>query len=659
MAYRWIIQPKGIITTWLFLTLAVIVACGGAAEAPAEKAAAPAQMAASEKKAEAPAQMAASEKNADAPAQMTAPEKNADAAKQMTAPKGAPKAIAPIRKPAAAAPTAAPAQSAAAPGAVPEASPPPALDSENFGGIINMSASNNPTKRSLYWGGSGLAGLGPAYNGLVEWNPEQPDTTVIRGDLADRWEVLDGGRTYIFHLNENARWHDGVPVTAADVVFSMDNMVCPNCFEISRGRPTTTGVTLIRGIYDAGSSRAIDDKTAEVELKTPDPFFLDMLSNNNAVMSPRHTVLDQGKLQEVYKSENLNGSGPFKRAEMNVDVSMVWEKNTDYWKEGYPRVDGMTHFIITEAGTLAAAFKTGQILMANYGTSTINTLQAVQLGEDMAGELTVHFAGPSGLRGLYVMVKKKPFEDQAVRKAVNLALHRQQINDILSGGRFMVGTPLPPGRWYSYTVEEAEQMPGFRELNGEKHPDDIAEARRLLAEAGYPSEGLQVELAFRDCCGYADYSALVADQLRNFLGWEVTLKAWEVAAGSQAQDAGNFQFWFQGTTYNLDTPSGALGRYEDTGPASRRSVGGNASSGWVPEGLNEVIKAIGGQPDPEKQKEMARQAHDIMLNQDTNYIGVVWTMRHWPVSNRIQNFHMHPSSYYQRKLEHIWCDPKC
>ena len=69
MAYRWIIQPKGIITTWLFLTLAVIVACGGAAEAPAEKAAAPAQMAASEKKAgaaEAPAEKAA------APAQMAA-----------------------------------------------------------------------------------------------------------------------------------------------------------------------------------------------------------------------------------------------------------------------------------------------------------------------------------------------------------------------------------------------------------------------------------------------------------------------------------------------------------------------------------------------------------------------------------------------------------
>ena len=48
-----------------------------------------------------------------------------------------------------------------------------------------------------------------------------------------------------------------------------------------------------------------------------------------------------------------------------------------------------------------------------------------------------------------------------------------------------------------------------------------------------------------------------------------------------------------------------------------------------------------------------------MLNEDTNYIGVLWTMRHWPVSNRIQNFNMHPNSYAQRKLEHIWCDPKC
>ncbi len=521
-----------------------------------------------------------------------------------------------------------------------------------------MATYSNPTKRSLYWGGSGLAGLGPSYNGLVEWDPEQSDSTVIRGDLADRWEVLDGGQTYVFHLNPNARWHDGKPVTADDVVFSMDNMVCPGCFEISKGRPTTSSIILIGGAYESGNSRAIDQLTVEVKLKHPEGDFLFMLTDNNAAMSPRHTVLDEGKLQEVYKPENLNGSGPFKRVDLTPDVSMKWEKHEDYWKEGYPRIDAMTHFVITEPGTLVAAYKTKQVLMQNFPTIPMNPLQAAELGEEMAGELTVHWDGPSGFRGLYVMTQKAPFDDPIVRRAVNLALYRQPINDIVSGGKFLLGTPLPPGRWYSYTAEEAAQMPGFRELNGDKHPDDVAEARRLLTEAGYP-EGLEVELSIRDCCGYPDAASLVADQLRRYLDWDVTLKTWETAAGSAAQDAGNFQVWFQGTTYTLDTPSGALGRYDKQGPAARRAVGGNASEGWVPDGLQALIESVGAEQDPEKKKALALQAHDIMLNKDSNYIGVQWTTLHWPVNNRIQNFNIHPSSYIQRKLEHIWCDPKC
>ena len=119
MAYRWIGQPRGIITIWLLLIMAVIVACGGAAEVPA-----------------APEAIAAPEKKAEAPKQIAAPAEKAATPKPMTAPEGAPTAIAPISKPAAAAPTAATAQSEGVPTAVPEASGPSALDSANFG-VVN------------------------------------------------------------------------------------------------------------------------------------------------------------------------------------------------------------------------------------------------------------------------------------------------------------------------------------------------------------------------------------------------------------------------------------------------------------------------------------------------------------------------------------------
>ena len=283
MPYQWLRTPKSFGITLLLLSLLFIVACGSAAEPSA------------------------------------APDTGADKAAVVPTPPS----LAPISggKPTSAPAANTGADKAAAPTVMPEPVAQPSLPAQLFGGHIPMATYSNPTKRSLYWGGSGLNGLGPSYNGLVEWDPEQPDSTVIRGDLAESWEVLDGGQTLVFHLKE-ARWHDGVPFTAEDVVFSMDNMVCPDCFEVSKGRPSTSVVNLIAGAYENGNARAIDDRTVEATLKYAEGDFLIMLTDNNAAISPRHTVLEQGKLQEVYKPENLNGSGPFIRVGLTPDVSM-------------------------------------------------------------------------------------------------------------------------------------------------------------------------------------------------------------------------------------------------------------------------------------------------------------------------------------------------
>jgi len=492
---------------------------------------------------------------------------------------------------------------------------------------------------------------------MVEWDPEDPDPSVIQGDLADSWEILDDGKTDIFHLNKQARWHDGVPVSAEEVVFSMDAMVCADCFEVLKGQRRSSTI-FFKIAYEAGMSRAIDEKTVEINLKFPVPAFLDMLSLSSIGIAPRHTVIDQGKVQHIYKSEDLNGSGPFKHLGYTADVKNEYEKNTDYWKEGLPRIDPMTHFIITDPGTLVAAFKSGQVLMKNQPTIPLNPLQAMKLGEDMAGELTVLWGGPSGMRGFQINTKKPPFNDVRVRRALHLAVHRQPVIDIISGGMHLLGTPLPPDIWYSYTSEEAAQMPGYRELNGEKHPDDLAEARRLLAEAGLPAEGMKVELATRDAVGYPDIAAIIAAQLRRDLGWDITLKVYESAAGYAEYKVGNFQFNFQGSSYNFEDPDAALARYALGGTASRRAAGGDIE-GWVAPGFQELFEAQAAEQDREKRIELVLKAHDVLLNEDNAYVGVFWSMRHWPVSNRIQNLNMHPSAYATHKLERIWCEPKC
>ena len=91
---------------------------------------------------------------------------------------------------------------------------------------------------------------------------------------------------------------------------------------------------------------------------------------------------------------------------------------------------------------------------------------------------------PDNPRGVMMNTKKKPFDDPRVRKAMNLILHRQPVIQTITAGRGFMGTPIPCGSAGASPARRLLQMPGMRELNGEKHPDDIAEAQRLMLEAG-------------------------------------------------------------------------------------------------------------------------------------------------------------------------------
>ena len=168
-----------------------------------------------------------------------------------------------------------------------------------------------------------LSVLAPLYNGLVESDPETDDQTDIRGDLAERWELSADGLSYTFFLHENARWHDGVPVTAADVVFSLDDMVNPD-----ESRPQ---VGVIKPFY--ASSQVINDHTVQVNTKFPAAPFFPTLANENMKILPKHHVETGVDLKQ---EKNHVGSGPYRLEEHEVDISVEFTRNPDYFKDGRP-----------------------------------------------------------------------------------------------------------------------------------------------------------------------------------------------------------------------------------------------------------------------------------------------------------------------------------
>ena len=196
-----------------------------------------------------------------------------------------------------------------------------------------------------------LAHPAPAYNGLMEYNPETDDLADIRCDLCTDWELADDGVTYTFFLYPDAVWNDGTPVTAEDVAFSFERMVDPE-----DARPGST-VHVIRPLYE--SSRAVDENTVEIKTKFPAPIFLPFISSEYfKIVSKQHVeAIPDGELKLF---ETINGSGPFRVDSFDREVKIEYVRNNDYFKPGLPYFDAISLFVFSDLGTALAAYQTGR-----------------------------------------------------------------------------------------------------------------------------------------------------------------------------------------------------------------------------------------------------------------------------------------------------------
>jgi ABC-type transport system substrate-binding protein len=259
------------------------------------------------------------------------------------------------------------------------------------------------------------------------------------------------------------------------------------------------------------------------------------------------------------KWENALGSGPFKPGKFAKDVSIELVKNKDYWKPGVPRVDGMVHYAIKDKGTATAAYKTGRVLETNWPVTNLSNTEAVQLQKEAEDVLRVEYVRNAIIFFFYMNTSKPPFDNPKVRQAVNLAIDRQaMLNTFGVPGLDSLGPPLGVGTWFGRTAEEIAQLPGWRQLNGVKHPDDIAKATALLAEAGHP-DGFQAEMMVRQAVEFPDQAVVYKEQLKK-VGIEVTIKLEESATGFQRYMRGDWAMAVQASGNFVLAPDAILGK---------------------------------------------------------------------------------------------------
>ena len=306
-----------------------------------------------------------------------------------------------------------------------------------------------------------------AFSGLVSFDPKLNLTP----DLAESWEVSADGTVYTFHLRENAKFHDGKPVTAGDVIYSWERAASP---ELASDTVLTYlgDIVGIREIADGQADHAsglvaLNDHTLQVTINAPKPYFLYKLTY------PTAFVLDKDNVEggeEWYRQPN--GTGPYRLKEWNRFKSMVYEANQDFYL-GKPSIPYVVYQLY--AGVGLRLYESNEIDMTGVGS--YNADRFLDPTEPLHNEL---LTGVNLCTGYVTFdATQPPFDDVNVRKAFTMAFDRQKYIDIVLNGHTLPANGLyPPG------------LPGFNTaLKG--LPYDPEQARQLLEQSKYGGpEGL-------------------------------------------------------------------------------------------------------------------------------------------------------------------------
>lgn len=430
------------------------------------------------------------------------------------------------------------------------------------GGILKLAVISEPGKLDAQLEASGPvdAYVNPFLNFTLLNTAEG-----LQPDLAQRWSVSQDGKKLTFNLTTGAAWHDGRPVTADDMVYSMNRMATEGQIKAS--------------FLPMQAVSKVDDATFQIDLKAPSISFISILGIIRAPIYPKHVAPEDFASKTAGK---VIGSGPYKFKEYSRGVQLLHEKNTKYWKKDaagnpLPYLDGVQVFIVPDGAARYSMYRTGQVDIIT-DSSTLGGKEG-QVEKDVPG--TVLHITTGGPRALVFNVQRKPYDDVRVRRAISLALNRQAMTQLISDG---LGTPymgfLIPGSEYAQPESEIKSWPGYNPATKDK---DIAEAKRLLAEAGVDPAKLTEKIL--SLSAYQTWSEAVAGDLRKSLGVNLGVDAPERATAVERATARDYALYVAPYGGLILDPFGDLDSFLRTGSRLNHH---NASDPTVDQRLNQL-----------------------------------------------------------------------
>jgi peptide/nickel transport system substrate-binding protein len=471
--------------------------------------------------------------------------------------------------------------------------------------------------------------MGPVYNNLVMLDPHNyPE---IIGDVAKSWTVSDDKVVYTFTLHEGVKFHDGSELTSADVKASLDKIVFPSETVIS---PRRGNFQMIKSI------EAPDRNTVVLRLHHPSPSFLSNLAGPANFIYPKK-YLDT---DPNYFKTRAVGSGPFKLKTYVRGSYVELERNPDYWKKGLPYLDGIKYFIITDTSARTTALRSGRV-DAELRFLPPGDVDAIK--QSLGDKIVAAKIQSIGNFGVTFNMDKKPFDDERVRKALSLALDRYDLVKTLAPitNLELVGGVMHPDSQWALSPEELEAFPGF----SRDHAANLREAKRLLAEAGFPN-GFKTVLTNRNIkMPYIDLAVYLISAWKK-IGVEAEHKVEESATWSQTRVNRDFELIVDPYGSQLiGDPEELLDKFVTGQPENW----GRMSDPVV----DQLFAAQAKEMDEQKRIQLVKEIQKRILEKAWRIPGA-WTTRLEVRTARLRNYEPMPSHWNNRRFEDAWLAAK-
>ena len=430
------------------------------------------------------------------------------------------------------------------------------------------------------------------YEGLLTQDPEGHR---IPG-VAKSWEVSDDGRTYTFHLRDDAKWSDGKPVTAEDFVFGWQHMLDPASaskyaymlYPVKNAEAVNTG----KMSADQLGVESLDDgKTFRVTLTEAAPYFLGILTHYTAFPVPKHVYDQYGK--QWTQMDHIQTNGPYKPTNWVSHDHITAEKNPEFHDAANVAIDTINYYPTEDRNAGVSRFRAGELdVMRAYDSDRYQWLKEnLPEATHMSPYLGSYY---------YVLNHRDghPTTDIRVREALNLAVRREVMSKQIMDNTFLPAYALVPPGINHY---ETQHMT----LDGDDMNTRLAEAKKLMKEAGYgPDKPLNLRLRYNSSDEHKKIAVALAAMWKP-LGVNVQMINSEATVHYQSIANGDFDVARAGWVADYDDAENFL-------TLLHTGVGNNYGAYSNPE-YDKLLDQANVTLDEDKRASLMQQAEQIAL----------------------------------------------